>query len=107
MMQAAYFRCTHGRRITAEDAEGIALGERTEGFCGEACPFQESQAEIGPRQLHSEPICYTTMKLAKVVGFSAGSTMMGNFGQGTSFIRFLGSEGIEPWKSGRGRESES
>lgn len=43
---------------------------------------EESQAEMGPRQLHSEPICYTTMKLAKVVGFSAGSTMMGNFGQG-------------------------
>lgn len=43
---------------------------------------QEAQPDMGPRQLASEPIAYTTLKLAKVVGFSAGSTMMGNFGQG-------------------------
>lgn len=40
---------------------------------------------MGPRQLHSEPISYTTLKLTKLVGFSAGSTMMGNFGQGSIF----------------------
>ncbi|CAK9031862.1 unnamed protein product, partial [Durusdinium trenchii] len=42
----------------------------------------DSTNQVGPRQLQSGPIAYTTMKLMKVVGFSAGSTMMGNLGQG-------------------------
>jgi len=44
-----------------------------------------STAELGPRHVPfpvAGGLAYTTMKLAKFVGFSAGSTMTGNLGQG-------------------------
>ncbi len=69
------------------------MGQGVDSFLSAViCFSQETQAEMGPRQLHSEPISYTTLKLTKVVGFSAGSTMMGNFGQGSSFSSDRGGE---------------
>ena len=45
-----------------------------------------SVADLGPRHMPWQEalgrLNYTTMKLGKFVGFSAGSTMTGNLGQG-------------------------
>jgi len=79
----------------AHPARRQDLGHATEASIGEAQMAKEYEAQAqaakkeaevvaadtGPRQVLG-PTHYTTMKLMKFVGFSAGSTMMGNFGQG-------------------------
>ncbi|CAK9029666.1 unnamed protein product [Durusdinium trenchii] len=71
--------------MAAEDALGEAQMQQEYSAQAEAArklAAEDSTNQVGPRQLQSGPIAYTTMKLMKVVGFSAGSTMMGNLGQG-------------------------
>ena len=52
-----------------------------------------SVAGLGPRQMPWQEavgrLNYTTMKLGKFVGFSAGSTMTGNLGQGPGLLSHL------------------
>lgn len=80
----------YAAQVAAGKAQPQALGSLK---CLTQVPWRKVEmAPDGPRQPLMENIHYTTMKLSKVVGFSAGSTMMGNLGQGPAVFKAQSSE---------------